>query len=155
MPLFLLFLLVPIIEIALFIQVGGWIGLWPTLLIVVLTAFAGTHLLRQQGRQVMEQVRGSFADLRDPSEPLAHGAMVVFAGALLLTPGFFTDIVGLSLMIPAVRERAYRFLREKVERSPNVHFHVHQPGGQNSQTIDGEYEVVPPKDRNGPSKWTE
>ena len=103
MPLFLLFLAVPLIEIALFIQVGGWIGLWPTLLIVVLTAIAGTYLVRSQGGQAMNQMRRSFDELRDPTEPLAHGAMILFSGALLLTPGFFTDAVGFALLVPPVR----------------------------------------------------
>ena len=91
MWLFALFLAVPLIEIALFIQVGGWIGLWPTLLIVIVTAVVGTALVRSRGAHAIEELRQSFRDLRDPSEPLAKGAMVLFAGALLLTPGFFTD----------------------------------------------------------------
>ena len=91
MWLFLAFLTVPLIEIALFIQVGGAIGLWPTLAIVVLTAVLGTSLVRSQGRLALGQMRNSFQTLSDPAEPLAHGAMILFAGALLLTPGFFTD----------------------------------------------------------------
>ena len=114
MRLFLLFLLVPIMEIALFIQVGGIIGLWPTLAIVILTAVAGTFLIRSQGAAVLMQLRGTMENLSDPTEPLAHGAMVLFAGALLLTPGFFTDALGLSLMIPGVRDRVYRFIRKRV-----------------------------------------
>ncbi|MEO1142900.1 MAG: FxsA family protein, partial [Pseudomonadota bacterium] len=89
MRLFLLFLIVPLIEIALFIQVGGLIGLPATLLIVILTAVAGTFLIRSQGAAVMMNLRETMNDLSDPTEPLAPGAMVLFAGALLLTPGFF------------------------------------------------------------------
>ena len=103
MWLFVAFLMVPLIEIALFIQVGGWIGLWPTLAIVVLTAVAGTVLVRSQGAAVLARLRSSFETLRDPTEPLAHGAMILFSGALLLTPGFFTDTVGFLLLVPAVR----------------------------------------------------
>ena len=102
MRLFLLFLIVPLIEIALFIQVGGAIGLLATLAIVIITAALGTMLVRSQGIAVINQVRGSFEELRDPTEPIAHGAMVLFSGALLLTPGFFTDAVGFALMVPAV-----------------------------------------------------
>lgn len=103
MWLLIAFLLVPIIEIGLFIQVGGLIGLWPTLLIVVLTAIVGTSLVRSQGARAMADLRGSMAELRDPMAPLAHGAMILLAGALLLTPGFFTDTCGLLLLIPKVR----------------------------------------------------
>ena len=73
MWLFLAFLAVPLIEIGLFIQIGGWLGLWPTLLIVVITALLGTALVRQQGALALTQVRGSFENLNDPTEPLAHG----------------------------------------------------------------------------------
>ncbi|WP_410217159.1 FxsA family protein [Paracoccus sp. (in: a-proteobacteria)] len=108
MRLFWLFLIVPIIEIALFIQVGGLIGLWPTLAIVVLTAVAGTALMRSQGAQAWIAVQRSFREMRDPTRPLAHGAMILMAGMLLLTPGFFTDAAGLLLLIPKVRDAVMR-----------------------------------------------
>ena len=95
MWLFALFLTVPLIEIALFISIGGAIGLFPTLAIVVLTAILGTVLVRSQGAMALARLRASFNDLQDPTEPLVHGAMILFSGALLLTPGFFTDTVGL------------------------------------------------------------
>lgn len=88
MWLFLAFLAVPLIEIALFIQVGGLIGLWPTLGIVILTAILGTWLVRSQGLRALSELQGSFSRLEDPSKPLAHGAMILLSGALLLTPGF-------------------------------------------------------------------
>lgn len=114
MWLFVAFLAVPLIEIALFIQVGGWIGLWPTLGIVVLTAILGTYLVRGQGAQALGQLRRSFSELRDPAEPLAHGAMILFAGALLLTPGFFTDAVGFALLTPAFRRFAFREIKRRI-----------------------------------------
>ena len=114
MWLFIAFLLVPLIEIALFIQVGGWIGLWPTLLVVVLTAILGAATVRAQGAAALQAVGQSFNELRDPSEPLAHGAMILFAGALLLTPGFFTDACGFALLVPAVRTSIMRSLRGRV-----------------------------------------
>jgi len=114
MPLLLLFIAVPLIEIALFVQLGSVLDLGWILLIVVMTAILGTWLVRQQGRGVLRQIQGSFETLRDPTEPLAHGAMILFSGALLLTPGFFTDAVGFLLLVPAVREIAFRWLRSKV-----------------------------------------
>jgi UPF0716 protein FxsA len=93
----LAFVAVPLIEIGLFIKVGGWLTLWPTLGIVLLTGIIGTFLVRQQGLKVLGELRKSMSTMRDPLSPLAHGAMILFAGALLLTPGFFTDAVGFAL----------------------------------------------------------
>jgi len=94
MWLFALFVGVPILEIALFIQVGGWLGLWPTLGIVILTALAGTLLLRTQGIQTLGRLQSSVSEGKNPMDPIAHGAMILIAAVLLLTPGFFTDITG-------------------------------------------------------------
>ena len=159
MPLFLLFLAVPLIEIALFIQIGGWIGLWPTLAIVVLTAIAGTYLVRSQGGAALRQLQGSLNELRDPTEPLAHGAMILFSGALLLTPGFFTDAVGFLLLIPGVRTWVMNKVRARVA---TAEFRYGAPGQQRSgpDIIDGEFEEVDtqqarqPSDTRGPSGWT-
>lgn len=166
MYLFLAFLLVPIIEIALFIQVGGLIGLWPTLMIVVLTAVLGTWLVRTQGLMAMGQLRSSFEQLQDPAEPLAHGAMILFAGALLLTPGFFTDAFGFALLMPPVRMAAYRYLRSKMtvakfQMGPGAMHGRHYPGSQpqpggDSDIIDGDFEEVQPRrPRSTPSGWVE
>ncbi len=149
MRLFLLFLLVPLIEIALFIQVGGLIGLFPTLAIVILTAVAGTFLIRSQGSAVMLQLRETMEDMRDPTEPLAHGAMVLFAGALLLTPGFFTDALGLSLMVPGIRGKIFRFIRQRVVVQQ---FQYGRPDASNGSVIDGEFEDL--DEPQGPSGWT-
>lgn len=100
---FAIFVALPILEIALFIQIGGLIGLWPTLLIVVLTAVAGTLLMRIQGLQALGRLRASLETGGDPVGPIAHGALILVAGVLLLTPGFFTDTLGLLLLAPPVR----------------------------------------------------
>lgn len=156
MWLFVLFLMVPLIEIALFIQVGGWIGLWPTLAIVVATAVAGTMLVRSQGTQALARLRASFDDLRDPTEPLAHGAMILFSGALLLTPGFFTDAVGFALLVPGVRAYLLAKMRERIHVrtvSPeNPHWRDDRP--RTGDVIEGEYEVEEGPPRKGPSGWT-
>ena len=121
MLLLALFIGIPLIEIALFIQLGsvldrGWI-----LLIVVLTAILGTWLVRRQGRDVLRRIQGSFEPLNDPTEPLAHGAMILFSGALLLTPGFFTDTIGFLLLVPAIREVAFRWLRKRIVAHASVY----------------------------------
>jgi UPF0716 protein FxsA len=102
--LFLLFVAVPPVEIGLFIAIGSRIGLWPTMGIVLLTAVVGANLVTHQGRGEMARLQSEFAAGRFPAKPLAHGAMILVAGALLITPGFLTDIVGFSLLSPAIRE---------------------------------------------------
>ncbi|TCM79985.1 FxsA family protein [Rhodovulum steppense] len=160
MWIFVLFLCVPLIEIALFIQVGGAIGLWATLAIVVLTAVIGTLLIRQQGAMAMAQLRNSFRELRDPAEPLAHGAMILFAGALLLTPGFFTDAVGFALLMPPVRAAAYRWLSQRIvvqsmtygaDPGPRPRAQTH------GDVIEGEFEELRSGDDQprGRSGWTQ
>ena len=154
MWLLIAFIAVPLIEIALFIQVGGWLGLWPTLGIVVVTAIIGSWLVRSQGARELQNLRSSFSDMRDPTEPLANGAMILFSGALLLTPGFFTDIVGFSLLIPPVRAAVYRYARSRI----NVQSFQMGPGPTaqprpDDKVIDGDFEEVKPS--KGPSKWTQ
>ncbi|MBV7411025.1 FxsA family protein [Maritimibacter sp. DP1N21-5] len=167
MPLLLLFIAIPLIEIGLFIQIGGLIGLWPTLLIVLVTAIIGSYLVRQQGLLALNQVADSFNQLRNPAEPMAHGAMILFAGALLLTPGFFTDTVGFLLLVPGIRGWAFREMRKrvKVQSSFTVHSTMRGSDGrgrpsQDDGVIDGEFEDVTPDKRpthqvqKGPSGWT-
>lgn len=164
MWLFLAFLMVPLVEIALFIQVGGLIGLWPTLAVVVLTAIIGTWLVRAQGQVAMNNLRRSFSDLQDPSEPLAHGAMILVSGVLLLTPGFFTDAVGFALLAPPVRTAVFHWARKRVhvtqfQMGPETQGPRHRdpaaPGGP-GDVIDGEFTEIPKdKSPNHPgSGWT-
>ncbi|TCP61138.1 UPF0716 protein FxsA [Rhodovulum bhavnagarense] len=159
MWLFLVLLSVPLIEIALFIQVGDLIGLWPTLAIVIATAALGTAMLRRQGAIAMNDLRRSFHELRDPAEPLAHGAMILFSGALLLTPGFFTDTVGFALLFAPVRSAAYRWLSRRIVMQ-TVTFGT-SPGPRphdrnNPDIIEGEYEPLNPAGNqpDGQSGWT-
>ncbi len=159
MLLLLLFIGIPLLEITLFIQVGGAIGLGWTLTIVIATAILGAWMVRSQGNRAMLDLRTSFSSLQDPTEPLAHGAMILFSGALLLTPGFFTDFVGFALLIPGVRTGLYNYMRSRV----NVQsFQMGPDGSQpnrshpNDRVIDGEFEEIDPDNRpnDGPSGWT-
>lgn len=156
MWLFVLFLMVPLIEIALFIRIGGLIGLWPTLGVVVLTAILGTWLVRSQGRQAIEKLRQSFGALNDPTEPLAHGAMILFSGALLLTPGFFTDAVGFALLVPGFRSLVFRELQKRITVSSVVAGQAQWTSDDRrsaqSDVIEGEFEVDEAP-RQGPSGW--
>lgn len=147
--------LVPMVEIALFIVVGGWIGLWPTLGLVVLTAILGVALVRRQGGHAMRKLRESVDALRDPSEPLADGAMILLAGVLLLIPGFFTDICGLALLLPPVRGAIYRWLRARVRVERYGYGPEYDTGPRRPDIIDGEYyEVGERRPTHSPSGWT-
>jgi UPF0716 protein FxsA len=162
MWLLILLIIVPMIEIALFIQVGGWLTLWPTLAIVVATAILGTWLLRLQGLRVLAELRQSLENLEDPSPALAHGAMILFAGALLLTPGFLTDAIGLALMVPQVRMALFNWARRNVKFHATVMGGEVHEGGQrrnpphrpNHDIIEGVYEEAEPDPNRPPSGWT-
>lgn len=157
MWIFLAFALVPMVEIGLFIQVGGLIGLWPTLGLVLATALAGTWLVRSQGARALNDLRGALNDLRDPTAPLAHGAMILFAGALLLTPGFFTDAVGLALLVPAVRRWVLRYLAGHMQVASFTIGGVQARSRPGNGVIDAEYFEIDPENAppRGPSGWTQ
>lgn len=158
MWLFVLFLAIPLVEIGLFIKVGGAIGLWPTLAIVVATAVLGTWMIRAQGFIAMNKLRSSLNELRDPTEPLAHGAMILIAGALLLTPGFFTDAIGFALLVPPVRSAVYSYLRSKVTmQNFTVGDAQPQPRNSGDPVIEGEFTEVDDNKGSGisgDSGWT-
>ena len=157
MPLFLIFIIVPIIEIALFIQVGGFLGLWPTLAIVIFTAFAGSSLLRSQGLSTLARLQSSMTSGQDPSRDLAHGAMILIAGVVLLTPGFFTDAIGLLLMLPPVRDWVIKAGGARMAAKANIHvqrFDTDTPSKKD--VVDAEYEdVTSDKPKSPPSGWVQ
>jgi UPF0716 protein FxsA len=150
MRLLLAFIAVPLIEIGLFIQVGDYIGLWPTLTIVLLTAIIGTSLVRSQGIRAIAKLQDSFLTMQNPVEPLAHGAMILFAGALLLTPGFFTDFIGVLLLFPQFRSFVMRQLRSRIKMNK---FNFNKSEKHHADdVIDGSFNDVTPRDN--PSGWT-
>lgn len=113
-PLFLLFIL-PLAEIAGFVIVGREIGALATIGLVLASAIVGAILLKWQGFGALSRLRSDIAAGRDPSRQMAHGVMIVIAGILLMLPGFITDIVGLLLFLPPVRDLGWRFVRNRVQ----------------------------------------
>lgn len=111
--LFLLFVVTPIAEIGLFIVVGSRIGILPTLGIVFVTAIIGASLVSRQGRGELTRARRTIMQGSFPGRELAHGAMILVAGALLLTPGFLTDGIGFALLVPGIRETVRKFLAQR------------------------------------------
>lgn len=104
-PLFaVLFFIIPLVEIYFLIQVGSVIGVLPTILLVVLTAVVGAFLLRQQGLSTLARFQSSVAQGEVPAGALLEGVMLIIGGALLMTPGFFTDAIGFACLLPFSRK---------------------------------------------------
>ncbi len=151
--LLLAFIGVPIIEIAVLIKVGGLIGLWPTLGLIVLTAILGSMALRAQGLATVAKLREQMDRGELPAQTLFDGVCLLFSGALLLTPGFVTDIAGFALFFPPVRA----FLRVTLGRYVAKHAEMHVvhgggpsggPGGfrrREDGVVDADYEDVTPE----------
>lgn len=107
----LLFIVVPIAELYVIIQVGELIGLWPTLLLLLLDAVLGSLLLRHQGRGAWRRFNEALAQRRFPGKEVADGVLIVIGGTLLLAPGFITDVFGVFLLIPPTRAIARAILK--------------------------------------------
>lgn len=107
---FFLFLFIPLIEITLFVKVGAEIGIFWTLALCVLTAVIGSSLIRMQGLQTMLTARRRMMKNELPAKEMFDGLALAFAGAMLITPGFFTDTMGFLLLIPAIRERVRQYM---------------------------------------------
>ncbi len=143
-----LFIAVPVIEIALFIQVGGVLGVWPTIALVLLTAIVGASLVRSQGLQTLLTIQQRLAQGQLPAQQILEGVMLAVAGVLLLTPGFFTDILGMLVLLPA--PRAY-FAKQLMSRVVVGNIHAsgagfeqpnpfHDRANPNGTTYEGEFE---------------
>ncbi len=137
MPLFrlliFLFLTVPLIEIYILIQVGNLVGVFPTIVLVVLTAIIGAFLLRYQGLQTLARVQRKLEQGEVPATDLLGGVILLLSGALLLTPGFFTDCIGFLCLVPTFRTYlATEFLKNLFQRES--HNNVYR-----SVTMEGEF----------------
>ncbi len=117
---FLLALLLPVIEIALFIKVGQSIGLWWTLALIIGAGLFGAWLLRRQGVSALARLRDSVQAGRLPALAIADTMMIGLAALFLVVPGFLSDIIAIALLIPAVRAALYAFLAQRMlARTPN------------------------------------
>lgn len=117
--LLLLFAVIPILELYLIIKAGEAIGALNTVLIILTTAIVGASLAKSQGLMVLSRIRQALNEGRVPGNELLHGLMILIGGATLLTPGFITDFVGLSMLLPQIRNVyiriAQRVIRKRVE----------------------------------------
>jgi UPF0716 protein FxsA len=108
--LILLFIIVPIAELAVIIQIGSLIGVWWTIALLIADSILGSLLMRHQGRAVWRRFQAAIAEARVPARETIDGVLVIFGGALLLTPGFITDIFGLVFLLPPTRAVLRRVL---------------------------------------------
>lgn len=141
--LLLIFFSVPVIEIYLLIQVGGWIGALPTVFLVVFTAVLGVLLLRQQGFAAMQRVQTALANGQIPAMELLEGMLLTLGGVLLLIPGFLTDALGFLCLIPSARRWLVRAILDRhILKSPHPPRGRQGGGpaaGQGPVTLEGEY----------------
>ena len=116
LKLFLAFTLIPVLELYLLIKIGAVIGALNTMILVILTGFAGAYLARMQGMQTMRRIRSQLQQGIMPAEDLIDAVIIFVAGIVLLTPGFLTDLAGLLLLFPASRFHFKRWLRQKFDQ---------------------------------------
>lgn len=151
-----LFILIPIIEIALFIEVGGEIGVGWTLLLCVLTAIIGAFLIRLQGLSTLMNARNRMQRQEFPIREMFDGVCLAAAGAMLMTPGFFTDTIGFLLLAPPVRKRLLAYITEHYNvaafgadaGSPYGEQNTRRrEGSLDGNVIDAEYERLDDEDK--------
>lgn len=111
-----LFILVPLVELAILIYLGTIIGVLETIIIVVVTGLLGAFLARRQGLIALYNIRSSLQDGILPADQMLHGALIFTGGLVFITPGLLTDIAGIGLLIPAARRMIIRWLKKMLER---------------------------------------
>lgn len=112
--LFVLFIVVPIVEIAMLIQVSEVIGGWTTVLLIIITAYVGAKMVKQQGLQTIAKIQQKSAQGQIPGEELFSGVCILISGVLLVTPGIATDVIGFLLLTPAVRKKMAQQLKSRI-----------------------------------------
>ena len=163
--LFLLFVIMPILEIALLVHVGGLIGGWNTVAIVVVTAFVGAFLVKQEGMLTLQRAQEKMQRNEMPGQEMVEGLMLLISGVLLVTPGFITDIFGFLLAFPLTRKAIAKgagkaIIANVVVRQGQSGFHQgpftnqphdqshHHTRAQNGDVFEGEYQDKTETDEN-------
>ena len=139
--LFIVFLVVPLVEMWLLIEVGSVIGAIWTVILVVLTAMIGAALVRAQGLATLSRSQAQLRAGELPAVEMFEGVALIVAGALLLTPGFFTDMVGFTLLVPPLRRRLIRTVMERRFIHPTLSPGTTAPGDRR-RTLDGDFDRI-------------
>ncbi len=155
--LFLLFAIMPIIEIALLVQVGDIIGGWNTIALVIISAFVGAYFVRREGVSTLTTAQQKMQSNQIPGQEMLEGLMLVVAGVLLVTPGFITDTFGLLLVLPPTRKLLAKKLKKHLSMQvvSGASFQSHQqynasarPQSKEDGVIEGEYQDKTDSDNN-------
>lgn len=150
-----LFIVLPLLEIATFIYVGGHIGVLNTLLLSLFMAILGGVIVRIQGFEMISRAQVSFAKGEVPSKELFDGLVIMLAAGLMITPGFVTDIIGFLLLIPAVRDFLREFLiSQSLTNAGGININIREFSwragagrrGRNSDVIDADYKTISVED---------
>ncbi len=134
---FLLVLLIPFVEIYLLLKVGGIIGAFPTIFLVVFTAVLGTWLLRQQGFATFQRLQENLAKGTIPAYEMIEGPIILVGGVLLLTPGFITDMLGFACLIPQLRRKIAQYIIENHLVQAGGHYQWGKP--KEKDVLEGEF----------------
>ncbi len=135
--LFLIVLIIPFAEIYLLLQVGGVIGAFPTILLVMFTAVLGAWLLKQQGFATFQRFQENLAKGEIPAYEMVEGPIILVGGALLLTPGFITDVIGFACLIPQLRRKIAQYVLENYLVQAGGHFQ--QTKSAENNVLEGEF----------------
>lgn len=142
LPLFLLFTLVPLLELWLLFRLSGVFGFWTTIAVVLLTGMAGAALAKWQGWQTMSRIQSDLQAGKMPAQALGDGVLILVAGVLLITPGVLTDAVGLSLLLPPVRLGVRRGLQWWLTKHVQVETKVFWQAAQTQSSPSADENVV-------------
>ena len=155
--LLILFIVVPLVELAVLLKLHDVMGLGSTIMLVLFTGFLGAWLARQQGFSALNKIQQTLAARKAPGIEIIEGVLVLLAGAVLITPGLLTDLVGFSLLIPPVRRLVAKYLAQRFQNKAKTKFQVYtsgmgapspesQPSQPDPNVIDVEFERVQPDD---------
>lgn len=114
--LFSFFLIIPLVELYLLIKIGGILGAFNTILIILITASLGAYMAKSQGFQVFRQIQEATSNGRMPGNELLHGFFILAGGFALITPGLLTDAIGFSMLIPQTREIYVKLAKELIRK---------------------------------------
>ncbi len=149
---FIFFIGIPIIEVILFITIGKYIGLWNTILIIIITGIIGAILVKSQGISTLKKGLEEIKSNKIPMLPMIEGIAIVIAGAFLLTPGFLTDTLGAILLIPPLRLKIVEFVIEYLKKSFTLKSNFtgdteNENKDKDKKVYEGKYEEIKEKDK--------
>ena len=143
MPFFIIFFLIPFLEIMVFMSIGGYVGFWNTLLLALLTAMIGGFLVRKQGLDTLNALRQTAQKGKIPLNEIFDGICLIIAGATLITPGFVTDTIGFLLLLPPIRTAIKHYIRTHTNwHAEASSYGQHSRYNHDPNIIEAEYERV-------------